>query len=210
MTILALTLVAGLALSRLDRGATPSAGSGQERPPAPSEDRIGTSADASAEADRPAPPASTGARRVLTNADFVSNRTKPATARVYTNADLDQLHELRGETGVLSQPATPSAPRHAEDAGEKQRDGAARYWRREAEKVRERVAKLAEQAEAVRERIAAAEALARQGRRRASERDTDGTSLRARLLSLEGRIRLIQDDLEERARREGALPGWLR
>jgi hypothetical protein len=32
----------------------------------------------------------------------------------------------------------------------------------------------------------------------------------SRLRSLEARIRSIQADFEERARRAGALPGWLR
>ena len=46
--------------------------------------------------------------------------------------------------------------------------------------------------------------------RRASSGAGSAATLRARLVALERRMRQMEDDLAERARRAGALPGWLR
>lgn len=140
--------------------------------------------------------------------------------RVYTNADLDRVRPLRGETGVLSVPGTP--PPSPEARGEP-RSGAGRggaagrgeaYWRREAEKLRERTRALADRADELRARIAEQEARQRHstrgGRRSASAGGDAAAALRGRLAALERRMRELDDDLAERARREGALPGWLR
>jgi hypothetical protein len=133
-------------------------------------------------------------------------------ARLYTNDDLDRVHALRGETGVLSLPAAGAAAaerasRHPEPApghGEA-------YWRREAGRVRERLRALEERAASLRaqiaERTSASESF---GRRRTPSGSSASASLRASLAAVERRARLTQDDLEERARRDGALPGWLR
>lgn len=151
-------------------------------------------AAASAQAAEPAPP-----------------RQRPP-ARLYTNADLERVHPFAAETGVRSTPAVPfDAPRVAEREPRPRGRGEA-AWRREAAAVRERLRALEERAAALRARIA----------ERAREspvfgrRSNPGTgaaaleSLRGQLAALERRIKATQDDFEERARRDGALPGWLR
>jgi hypothetical protein len=138
---------------------------------------------------------------------------RPA-VRVYTNADLDRVHPLRGETGVHSTPAEAPAEASSADAPATLRRGEA-YWRREAGRVRERVLSLEASAAELRARIEEQRDEASQlgGRRRRGSASAGGSSLagmRARLRSLERRIRAAEDDLLDRARRDGALPGWLR
>ena len=133
--------------------------------------------------------------------------------RVYTNEDLDRVHPFADQTGVRSVPAeTPAAaPALPEPAGRRAGRGES-HWRREAERVRERVRALEAQAGELRARIAerAEEAGRVLGRRRRSSPDGSDATLRARLAGLERRIRQEEEDLSERARRDGALPGWLR
>jgi predicted RNase H-like nuclease (RuvC/YqgF family) len=138
---------------------------------------------------------------------------RPA-VRVYTNEDLDRVHPLRGETGVHSVPA--EAPGDAAPPAEpKTRGRGEAYWRREAARVRERVLSLETSAAELRARIEEQRDEASQlaGRRRRGSASAGGSSLagmRERLRSLERRIRHAEDDLLDRARRDGALPGWLR
>ena len=131
--------------------------------------------------------------------------------RVYTNEDLDRLAPYRGQTGVLSTPAvTPGLPLpEARPSGH----GEA-YWRREAERVRRLVRGLEGRAAELRLRIAQQQALQRgqtgpstRGRR---SRPSSMPAWEARLQALESRIREERASLEDRARRDGALPGWLR
>jgi hypothetical protein len=153
--------------------------------------------------------------------DETTQTERPA-ARVYTNEDLERVHAFSDETGVRSVPAVTEAPRRAastESAGERDRPrsrGEA-YWRDEARRVRERVADLQAQADELRARIAAEEEDERRGlgrsprgRSRASLSSGSNRGLTTRLAALEKRMRGLEDDLAERARREGALPGWLR
>lgn len=131
-------------------------------------------------------------------------------ARVYTNEDLDRVHPLRDETGVASVPAAspdaaPPEPRS------RSRGRGEEYWRREAARVRDRVLALETQAATLRARIADLG----WERGHVSRRGTATTAapearLRSRLAGLERRMRQLEDDLQERARRERALPGWLR
>jgi hypothetical protein len=114
---------------------------------------------------------------------------------------------------VLSVPASP--PVEAERAPRREPPSRGRgeaYWRREAERVRERLRGFEERAAALRARIAerARESQVFGARRRASTGSPGDAALRASLAALERRARLTQDELEERARRDGALPGWLR
>lgn len=137
-------------------------------------------------------------------------------ARVYTNEDLDRVAPRRGETGVLSRPGTPPARKtagHEPAAGAAGSTKSEDYWRREATKVRSQVRTLQEQASRVREQI-----------ERGAERPSSGRGRRGpmrgawaaeenralRLRTLEARARELESDLEDRARREGAPPGWLR
>ena len=151
----------------------------------------------------------------------VSPRHSPT--RVYTNADLDRVRPFRDETGVRSVPAVaPQPPESSTEERARQRSGSAlvdvhgrgeEYWQREAERVRDRVRAMETQADELRLRIAdraeeAGHVLAR-GRRASSEAGAAAT-LRARLATLERRMRQMEIDLSERARRARALPGWLR
>jgi hypothetical protein len=133
--------------------------------------------------------------------------------RVYTNEDLDRVRPFRDETGVRSVPAV--APDDRPAPAEKKRGRGEEYWRREAARVRERVRALEAQAADTRAQIAeqAEEASRFLGRRRHSSASLSGSGsarLRAKLASLERRRREIEEDLADRARRDGALPGWLR
>jgi septal ring factor EnvC (AmiA/AmiB activator) len=134
--------------------------------------------------------------------------------RVYTNEDLDRVRPFRDETGVRSVPAV--APDDRPAPAEKRRGRGEAYWRREAARVRERVRAMEAQAAETRAEIAeqAEEASHFLSGRRRSAASLSGsgssTRLRAKLASLERRIREMEQDLAERARRDSALPGWLR
>ena len=125
--------------------------------------------------------------------------------RVYTNDDLDRVAPYRDQTGVTSQPAVPPP---AAAARSPQRDAARdeRYWRQLADRTAEQVRKLREQAEALAERID-------ERRRKPGVQpysDAQVVSLEQKRRALEARAREAESRLEERARRAGALPGWLR
>jgi hypothetical protein len=127
--------------------------------------------------------------------------------RSYTNADLDRIAPQRGETGVLSKPAPgpvatatprPSGPRHDEA-----------YWRGEADHLHDRIRALRQRADEIRFRLANPPHQA-QGRKRTASVSDPTPALTARLTAIEAEIRDREDRFDERARREGALPGWLR
>ena len=139
--------------------------------------------------------------------------------RVYTNEDLDRVHRLRDQTGVHSVPAeapdTP-APRALDSPGAALVDAHGRgeeYWRREAERVRDRVRALETEADELRLRVS--ERAEEEGRSlgrggRGSTGRGSVATLRARIEALERRMKQMEADLSDRARRARALPGWLR
>jgi septal ring factor EnvC (AmiA/AmiB activator) len=132
---------------------------------------------------------------------------------VYTNEDLERVHPLRHETGVSSVPAVaPSEAATAPEPTGRSRRRGEEYWRREARRVRDRVRTLAGQAATLRAQLAEREEERRRFayRRRGSSASGSDATLRARLETTEHRMRELEDELQERARREGALPGWLR
>jgi hypothetical protein len=141
---------------------------------------------------------------------------KPASARprarVYTNEDLERVHPFAAETGVSSVPAVPgdeARPARAAEPGRKGKGEA--HWRAEAARVRERLRELEERAAELRSQIAERSSQSEVfGRRRSSTEKTSVARLEASLAAIERRARQTQEDLEERARRDGALPGWLR
>ncbi len=142
--------------------------------------------------------------------------SKRPPVRVYTNEDLDRVRPFRDQTGVRSVPAVPPEERSAPGRPEKARGRGEEHWRREAARVRERVRAMQAQVAELRASIAAqADEAAHflSGRRRSSASlsgDGSTTRLQSRLAALERRIRDVEEDLAERARRDGALPGWLR
>jgi hypothetical protein len=137
-------------------------------------------------------------------------------ARVYTNEDLERIHPLAAQTGGGSTPAVTTSDPEAEvtKPDSPTRGRGERYWRDEAARVRERVRALEERAAALRSKIAERERSRESpvyGRKGGSASKSDGlASLQASLAAVDRRIRSTRDDLEERARRDGALPGWLR
>jgi len=125
----------------------------------------------------------------------------------YTNEDLERLARFRGQTGALSspQPAAPveAAPRLLRREEE--------FWRRQARQLEERLTGLRRRADDLRAQIRAArEASPRRGSRVRRDPDSNLAALERRLQATEREMRERRDDLEERARRAGALPGWLR
>ena len=137
---------------------------------------------------------------------------KPAVP-LYTNADLDRVAPFRDQTGVDSVPghAAEPAPTHkaakAGDGVSSARGRGESYWRKEAEKVRQQIRKLAAQAATLRSRIEAERARPQRSKSRSPK---PGSDLEARLEALRLEARTLDDDLADRARRDGALPGWLR
>jgi len=133
---------------------------------------------------------------------------------LYTNEDLERVAPFSDQTGVASVPAVSPAddkPRTAKrrpkgTANRPKREEA--YWRREAARHRKRQETLIDKADRVRQQIAEEEI-----RRRHSLQMRDATileRLEERLASIE-KQRIEEDDrFLERARRAGALPGWLR
>ncbi len=129
-----------------------------------------------------------------------------APARVYTNDDLERIRRERGAPAEppAGAPGTPAAVSREKKGG----GGEAREerWRREAERLRERLQPLRDQADDLRGQIDARWRLPGV----APVTDAPLLALRRKLAALEARIRDAEDRLEERARRAGALPGWLR
>jgi len=132
--------------------------------------------------------------------------------RVYTNDDLERVHPFAAETGGSSTPATAPDVDEATESNSRPRGRGERYWRQEAARVRERLRSLEERAAGLRAQIAErSRETPVYGRRSASSSKPSGVaSLNASLAAVERRIRSTRDDLEERARQDGALPGWLR
>jgi hypothetical protein len=130
---------------------------------------------------------------------------QPAPARVYTEEDLARESPRRGETGVESQPAVPPPAESKRAAGTAAGRGEP-YWRAEAARVRDRVEPWRDTAAELRLEISARQA--EPGVRPYT--DPKVRALQRRLATLEARIRAAEDRLEERARRAGAMPGWLR
>jgi hypothetical protein len=126
--------------------------------------------------------------------------------RAYTNEDLARVSERRGETGVASEPSPgAAAPAPARARSERTARGE-EFWRREADRLRHRT-------EPLRRKSNELEAKLLDRRRQPGVRPyTDAlvVSYEAQLQGLRDRIRAEESRFEDRARREGALPGWLR
>jgi hypothetical protein len=130
---------------------------------------------------------------------------------VYTNDDLDRISPFRDETGVSSTVAVPprvTAPRREADDGRARTEA---YWRREAERLRLRLQRMRDRVDDLRGHVAASEA--QSGRRSPEARSQRAAQVEAwerQIGTLEARIREEEAQLADRARRAGALPGWLR
>ncbi len=143
---------------------------------------------------------------LLASGPFAAGADKRPTP-VYTNEDLARVAPFRGETGVLSQPAHPSRASLPERAGERPSQGRdEEFWQREADRVRERIRPLQKRALALRREIYERWRLPGV----APMTDPKLIAWRRELLEVDAEIREHQERLEERARKDGAFPGWLR
>ena len=130
---------------------------------------------------------------------------------VYTNDDLDRVAPLRGQTGVDSSgvPVTHAPP--PERGADRGAIKAEAYWRREADKLRARQERTRDRIENLRSRVSAVEA---QSGPRSGEARARGAAQveiwRGHIALLEARLREEDGQFADRARRAGALPGWLR
>jgi hypothetical protein len=138
---------------------------------------------------------------------LTADRPEKKPVPTYTNEDLARMAPYRHQTGALSEPASS----FSED-GSGSRDSSAtrakqeRYWRREAQKLRDRLRPAREQVEDLRFRI-------EERRREPGVRPFTDPTIQAWERKLESLTRKIRDwelRFEARARRERALPGWLR
>jgi hypothetical protein len=122
---------------------------------------------------------------------------------VYTNDDLDRVSPLREQTGGMSTPALRPAPlpRESKPAGRGEE-----YWRRESDRLRDRVEPLRARARELRLRIE--ERRRQPGVRPYSDPQIEAWQRQAQ--DVDERVRDLESRFEDRARREGALPGWLR
>lgn len=139
----------------------------------------------------------------------------------YTDADLARYAATRPPAAKPEAAATPDRPEPGQrgrraragagddlDREASQRASDERYWRREAEQARERARKHEDQAATLEAQVV---------EQRQSRRARSSGGAAPQVASLERRARLarerareILDAFEERARRAGALPGWIR
>jgi hypothetical protein len=123
---------------------------------------------------------------------------------LYTNEDLERVRPFRDRTGVASVPAAATEPAREPAAGK--RGPGESYWRREAERLADRLRPLRSRVADLRRRID-------EQWDKPRVRTPPDPKLEAwerELAEAQATIRELESRLEERARREGALPGWLR
>ena len=137
-----------------------------------------------------------------------------AERRAFTNADLEAIAACRDRTGAVSQPGTAPPERAAprgkppattRAAGPK---GAADEsdWRARWRSVERKARLLRREASELRREAAEAP---RDPRKRPTGRRSPSLLI-ARAEARESEARELEDEFRERARRAGALPGWLR
>jgi hypothetical protein len=133
--------------------------------------------------------------------------------RVFTNADLDRMAACRYQTGAQSEvgldPPERASPRRgtkapAPDAGRV--DPAEADWRAQWRAIDQKALRLRREARELRQE--AGEAPRNPKKAPAGRRSP--ALLISRALRLEAEAKELEDEFQDRARREGALPGWLR
>ena len=148
--------------------------------------------------------------------------TTPGERRVFTNADLERIASCRRQSDPSPGPDVPTAadtgptsgrrgsrPEAAAGADKDARrteEALEADWRARWRSVDQRVRRLRREAEEF--RLEANEA-PRDPKKKPTGRKSPQVLLR-RASALEAEAREIEDELQTQARREGALPGWLR
>jgi hypothetical protein len=136
---------------------------------------------------------------------------------IYTNEDLERVRPFRDQTGVANTPAAASTSSEGSGgAGRRRTSGRSRdgegkvrgeeYWRSQADRLRTRLQPARDRADDLRLQIE--ERQRQPGVRPYS--DPKIVADQRKLEILERRIREAESNFEDRARRAGALPGWLR
>lgn len=124
----------------------------------------------------------------------------------YSNQDLDRVHAQREQVGFASIPATAEG-RQSTPAPAAHKSGE-QFWRREADAHRGRIAVLQRALAELQDKATATRRPASsRGRKTAA---TSPPSFERRIAALQARIRDEDARFLDRARKEGALPGWLR
>lgn len=139
----------------------------------------------------------------------------------YSDADLARYAATRPPTAEPEAAATSARPEPGQrrrparadaaddlDREASQRASDERYWRREAEQARDRARKYEDQATTLEAQVVEQRQSSRRSRSGAAAPQVASLERRARLAR--ERAREILDAFEERARRAGALPGWIR
>jgi hypothetical protein len=139
----------------------------------------------------------------------------PLEQHVFTNADLDRIATCRYQTGAQSEvggdppgPAPRSRRRSVEApaATGVSTEALETDWRARWRSVDQRSRKLRREALELRQEAAE---VPRDPKKQPSGRRSKSLLI-AKARSLEMEAKELEDEFQERARREGALPGWLR
>ncbi len=139
----------------------------------------------------------------------VSEEKKPVP--LYTNDDLERVSPHRDETGVNSKVVAAAPPVASDRAAADGRARSEAQWRRQAEQLHVRLQRMRERIDEMRARLAEREAPSRSPSRRGhASNEAQLDAWRRQIAALEARVRDEEARFEDRARREGALPGWLR
>lgn len=141
---------------------------------------------------------------------------RPLSGKVFTNADLDRLAacrprtETRAETPPSPEPVAPTPGRRGRgstpERGAVDGDAAEADWRARWRSVDQKARHLRREARELRQE---AEQAPRDPKKKPTGRRAPSI-LVSRAESLEAEARELEDEFQARARREGALPGWLR
>lgn len=126
----------------------------------------------------------------------------------YSNQDLDRVHAQREQLGFASVPAVSDPAGRLSTRPPARRQDGEDFWRRAAEAHRGRVAALERALAELQDKAAAARPPAPETGRKPTAA-TQPSYLR-RIAALQARIHDEEMRFLDRARREGALPGWLR
>ncbi len=133
----------------------------------------------------------------------------PATQRTFTNADLEKMaacrpHASPPETGATGAPKPKGEASSSKGAGSPESLEA--NWRAQWRNIDQKARRLRREAYELRQEAAEAP---RDPKKKPTGRRAPSLLL-TRARSLEAEAREMEDEFQERARREGALPGWLR
>ena len=135
--------------------------------------------------------------------------------RVFTNADLERMAACRYQTGAQSEigSPTPSAAarptRRSKEASRKEGSDAGALeadWRARWRSVDQKARRLRREAVELRQE---ASQIPRDPKKQPTGRRSPSLLI-SKARSLEAAARELEDEFQETARREGALPGWLR